>query len=155
MTCLECQQLLSPYEKGELAPDEAGRVAEHLSGCRICEGRTAVLRELDDWLRAAATPEPSASLLVSVRRRVHRDLGGGEIMDVDQVAAFLRLSQAQVLDSLDELPCFEVAGQIRFRRAALLKWIEERESLHRREHLRVHLEWGQDINFGDALTLEP
>ena len=155
MTCLECQQLLSPYQKGELDADEAGAVGSHVSDCHTCADRVAALRQLDDLLRAIPTPAPPMSALMAVRERVHSGPEGGEIMDADQVAAFLKLTREQILDSLDELPCFEVAGQIRFRRTALMRWIEEREADRRREALRAELTDERSFGARGVLTLDP
>ena len=155
MTCLECQQLLSPYQKGELDADDANRVAGHVANCPACAKRIAALEHLDDMLRGLPAPPTPTSVLMSVRERVHEDVAGGEIMDAGQVAAFLKLTQEQVLDSLDELPCFEIAGQIRFRRAALMQWIEEREAARRREALRAELTEERTMDVRGTLTLEP
>ena len=157
MTCLECHQMLSPYDKGELPHEDARRVADHLAQCRSCAQRLEGLRQLDDILRAMPMQEPSSAVLLAVRDRVHGELAGGEILDAGQVAAYLKLSRGQVLDHLDELPCFEVAGEIRFRRTALMEWIEERERARRREALRVRIAGESVIDVSgqpDPVTLE-
>jgi len=154
VTCLECQQLLSPYQKGELGREDAEGVASHIANCPACASRVAALGQLDSLLRGLPSPPPPSAVLMSVRERVHQDIAGGEIMDAGQVAAFLRLTQEQVLDSLDELPCFEVAGQIRFRRAALMQWIEDREAARRRDALRSELTDEQVLDVHGTLTLE-
>ena len=144
MTCLECRQLLSPYQKGELPPAAAAAVAAHAGDCPACSAKLAALRDLDGLLRGLPDREPSPASLLAIRERVHTELAGGEIMDVDQVAAFLKLGREQVAHSLDELPCFEVAGEIRFRRSVLLEWIEAREKAWRQERMRASMA-GDDV----------
>jgi len=48
-------------------------------------------------------------------------------MTLDEVAEFLRLSPGQLDEVASDLPGFELAGQVRVRRAKLLEWIERRE----------------------------
>ena len=133
MTCVECQQLLSQLQKGELGEPDAHEAASHVKVCPTCRERLDALRQLDDLLRAVPTPPPHLGTLLSVREQVHRAVLGDEILDADQVATYLKLSREEVMDNLDELPCFEVAGRVRFRRDALLQWIESRETEHRRD----------------------
>ena len=133
MKCPECQNMLSEYERRELGPSESARVAEHVRSCARCAKKLEALHCLDDLVRAVPTASPSAAALLEVRARVHGEAAGGEILDADQVAAYLGLSREDVLQSLDDLPCFEVAGQIRFRRSALSAWIEEQEQQHRHD----------------------
>jgi len=133
MTCGECQSVLSQYEKGELDPTEAAGVSQHVDSCLVCAKRLEALLNLDALLRGLPSPGPDASGLLSVTEHVHGNVTGGEILDVEQVASYLKLSPEEVLRFLDDLPCFVVAGQVRFRRSALMQWIHEREKEHRRD----------------------
>jgi len=45
------------------------------------------------------------------------------------------LGTKSVADQIDDLPAFEFAGQLRFRKEALDRWMEERERLRRGEIL--------------------
>lgn len=135
MTCVECQELLSQLQKRELGKQEAQEVATHVKVCQTCQERLDVLEQLDAFLRALPTPPPQLETLLSIRDEVHRAVLGDEILDADQVATYLKLSRDEVLSRLDELPCFEVAGRVRFRRDTLLRWIESREVEHRRSAL--------------------
>ena len=133
MTCVECQQLLSQLQKDELGEQDTQEAAAHVTACPICRERLDALQQLDALLRAVPTPPPHLATLLSVREQVHRAVLGDEILDADQVATYLKLSPEEVMNSLDELPCFEVAGRVRFRRDTLLRWIENRETEHRRD----------------------
>jgi hypothetical protein len=53
-------------------------------------------------------------------------------MTLDEVAEFLRISLDELEEVVTELPAFEVAGQLRVRRARLLEWVEARERAYRR-----------------------
>lgn len=49
------------------------------------------------------------------------------IMNLEQAAAYLNIAMNEMIHILDDLPSFEIAGTIRFRRAQLKQWIETRE----------------------------
>ena len=73
---------------------------------------------------------PSADELLTVRRALSDALGrscGPEIMTLAEVAAYLRLSPEEMGEIIEELPAFELAGQVRVRRAKLREWVEQRE----------------------------
>ncbi len=71
--------------------------------------------------------------LVSPSRETEEAIRGGaaaapaDVFDLEGLAAFLRVEVADVRRCLGEIPCFEVAGKLRFRRSSVERWIEERE----------------------------
>ncbi len=48
-------------------------------------------------------------------------------MDIDEAAAFLGITVSELVNRLDELPAFEIAGRIRFNRERLIRWMETKE----------------------------
>ena len=54
-------------------------------------------------------------------------------MTLDEVAAFLRLSDAQLDEVVEELPAFELGGQLRVRRQRLIEWLQQRERDYARQ----------------------
>ena len=48
-------------------------------------------------------------------------------MTLAEVAEFLRVSPDALAEVMEELPAFEVGGQVRVRRARLVEWVAERE----------------------------
>jgi hypothetical protein len=54
-----------------------------------------------------------------------------EIMTPDEVIRYLRISEEQLADHIEEIHCFELAGQLRFRKAAVDEWIRDRETTFR------------------------
>jgi hypothetical protein len=92
------------------------------------------LRRVDALLKALRPEPPAAETLLDVRRALTRETRREpvpEIMTLEDVAAFLQLSEEELGEIVEFLPAFELAGQIRVRRSQLIAWIEERERQYR------------------------
>lgn len=50
-----------------------------------------------------------------------------DLMTLEELARWLQVPVDDVYAHLDQLPAFEFAGRVRFRRSAIESWIEERE----------------------------
>jgi anti-sigma factor RsiW len=136
MNCAVSYEELAAWRVGDAEPDRAAELSRHAATCPDCSRRTAALDRVDAALRATATPEPSPAGLLDVRRQLSREVrGGAEMMTLDDVAAFLSLTPAEIADVVPELPAFELAGQVRVRRSRLLDWIEGRE----RDYMRYRI----------------
>lgn len=74
MTCHECQELLTDYQRGELPAAQDAALFEHVSTCDACRLELDGQAELTTTLRAAFAEELEmpASLMASVRQ-VTRD----------------------------------------------------------------------------------
>ncbi len=57
------------------------------------------------------------------------------VMTLDEVAAYLRVSPATIEELLPEIPCFELGGQLLFRRDSIDAWTRNRERKLRYEML--------------------
>ena len=51
----------------------------------------------------------------------------GPVLDIDELAEFLRVSKDIIEQYLDDIPCFELGGKILFRKKSIEEWIEGRE----------------------------
>ena len=73
------------------------------------------------------------STQLSLRREVHHLPGrpgpqpASEIMTPSELAAWLKIPLEALDECIEQIPCFELAGQIRFRRARVEQWLAERE----------------------------
>lgn len=121
----------------ELTEEEALRLAAHLEECADCrseaEGRAAVSAAL-----AFAPDEeaPGEEALEQVRARLNLSAPAAfapEVLTPEDVAAMFSVPVEDVFENLDELPAFEFAGRVRFRRSAILAWMEEQEARWRRQ----------------------
>jgi len=128
-------ETLVRYADGDLPAGEAAAVEAHLAACGVCSRRHAALAQVDAMLARMPKVEPSALALLRARhalRAVIEPEPESEIMTLSEVADYLRLSRDELEDLTPALPVFVLGGQIRVRRAALMRWIEDRELDHRR-----------------------
>lgn len=127
------------YLDGTLSLRDTAAVAQHLAECPACRRRLDGMRRAEtDLAEMAGQPLPADTQL-RVQERIGREFGlapSRDILTIEEAADFLRLDSGQMAEALDDLPWFELAGQIRFRRQTLLDWIRERERECTRERLR-------------------
>ena len=136
MDCDVTYDELAAFVCGDLDAGRDAEIREHLPCCGRCRKRLEALGRADAALAALPPFEPAASILLATRRalaEVTRGPGAPEIMTLEEVAEFLRLSPAQLGEVVEELPAFELGGQIRVRRARLIEWIRQRERDYTRQ----------------------
>lgn len=134
---------LLAYLDGQLNPEAEAETIRHLAACAACRQSLAALRRAESGLAGLAADGPAADALARVQSRIRQDLGmtrEREILTLAEAADLLRLTSDQLATVLDDLPWFELAGQIRFRRQALLDWVQERERACLRERLGRNLQ---------------
>ncbi|MBN2308104.1 MAG: zf-HC2 domain-containing protein [Candidatus Hydrogenedentes bacterium] len=137
MMCADVQQQLVHFADGELEPARAREIERHLAQCAKCRALLGALGRADGALRALAREEPPAEATQAVRGALcdvleHEQPPAArrEIMTLDEVAGYLRIPIEDIIESMGDLPTFELAGHVRVRRTRLLEWIEERERAH-------------------------
>ncbi len=130
MDCDVTREELSRFAAGDLDAGRAHAIEQHAASCRACQRRLAALGSLDEVLRSLPRVEPPASTVLNTRRALSAEVRGRrepELMTLDEVAEFLRIGLDALEEIVLELPCFELAGQLRVRRSRLLEWIDARE----------------------------
>ena len=130
MDCHLTYEQLSEFAAGELDATRRAATEEHLAACERCRSRLQALRELDAGLGQLRRTEPPARAVLNTRRLLSHEVRRErepELMTLDEVAAFLRISLDDLEEIVLDLPAFELAGQLRVRRSKLLEWIEARE----------------------------
>ena len=130
MSCELTYEQLAAYAAGDLDDAERDSMARHVDGCDDCRRRLAAIERADGALAALPRREPTASAILAVRRAVSNVTRGGgepEIMTLDEVADFLRISPKELGQIAEELPAFELAGRVRVRRSRLVEWVQKRE----------------------------
>ncbi len=130
MSCEVTYEELAAFLAGDVPPERAESIRRHVDGCESCSERLAHLREVDASLSRLERTRPSPGALLGLRRALAEELRPRrevEVMTLDEVAEFLRLSPSEMDEIVEELPLFEIAGRLRVRRARLVEWIEERE----------------------------
>jgi hypothetical protein len=125
-----CERL-RPFFDGELEPEAAGSFRRHLEACETCRTSLKALEDLREGLLASQNRALSEEAELRMRAFLHREIqlgkAFGEILDMEDVSRLLNIPVSEVAALLDQLPHFEIAGRLRFRKEAIMKWIDERE----------------------------
>ena len=135
MTCEVTYERLAAFAAGDLDAGGEAEMRQHVGGCARCRERLEALRNADAALAALPPVEPPAATVLTVRRllaEATREAATREIMTLDEVAEFLRVAPEQLGEVVEELPAFELAGQVRVRRERLIEWIGQRERAYAR-----------------------
>ena len=135
MTCENCDSQLWAFAAGELDGERHASVGQHVSHCPACQRRLDEVRRLTAAAQALADASPSLSLCLETKEALRLELeregriraAFGPLMDADELAKYLKVDVALVYRHLDEIPHFELEGQIRFRRQSIDEWIETKE----------------------------
>jgi len=126
---------LARFAAEELNPEQARTIEEHMESCAACRCRLDALEAVDAALSGLPRMEPSASAVLATRRALSQEVRGAaapEVMTLDEVAEFLRISLDELEEVVLELPAFELAGQLRVRRSKLVEWVAARERAYAR-----------------------
>jgi len=130
VNCDVTYEELAALAAQNLPPAREAEVLVHLGDCERCRRRLDRLRQADGLLGALRPPRAPAEAVLAARKALaevlHRPRAQ-EIMTLEEVSDFLRLAPGQLAEVVEELPAFELAGQVRVRRARLVEWIERRE----------------------------
>ena len=121
---------LAGFVSGDVEESRVRIIEAHVSECQACRRRLEVLSQVDSSLNQLHRSEPPASALLKARRILSAELRASEtpeIMTLDDIARFLRVDDDALGEIVEDLPAFEIAGEIRVRRAKLIKWVEQRE----------------------------
>lgn len=130
MSCTVTAEEIARLAAQDLDEARAQEVQAHAASCPECCERLAALRRLDVALGALPRLEPPASAILKARRALAAELrapAAPEILTLEESAAFLRISLDELEEIVLDLPAFELAGQLRIRRARLIEWVEARE----------------------------
>lgn len=152
----DCGERLSVYVAGELQGVEAAEL-ERLAAERPERGAMLeAMRRVAALTDGLADPDlPQAArlrVLAAARTQTDPPPAAPEVMTPDELAGFLRVSPEELDEVIEEIPGFDVAGRLRFRRERVETWMAERERLRENEILFGQLE--QDRALGMALRAE-
>jgi hypothetical protein len=133
MNCEACREFLPEYQENVLPSDTAEDVRNHLAACTDCrreQQRDAVLLAAARAL-PRATPSPEVILITSSKihssKPPQRRTDFGPVLDINDLADYLRVGPEVLETYVEEIPHFELGGRLLFRRVAVENWIAERE----------------------------
>ena len=139
MNCPWTDEELAARASGDLPAEAAQSLDDHLRRCDSCCRRLEAIRCVDAALSVLPRHLPSMTSMLQVRRSLAAQTRGRsepEILTLEELAEFLRVSLEELGEVVDTLPAFELGGQVRVRRAMLLEWLEHRERLYRNANIQ-------------------
>ena len=92
-----------------------------------------ILDKIEALAKGLPRYAPSTELVLKIKSSIHRQSKTerrtefGPVLDMDELAEFLRVSKDIIEQYLDDIPCFELGGKILFRKKSIEEWIEGRE----------------------------
>lgn len=137
LSCEVVREALWDRARHEPTGLEARELEAHLASCADCREEDSVAVRFHGALSVGpgelperlSPPSPAAG-----ERPIMGESGcEDEVLTPQEVAAYLKVPVEDVVARLDELPAFEFAGRVRFRRSALVDWLSEREGRWRQE----------------------
>lgn len=136
MTCGDARGLFSELAESELAEAEGAVVRRHLEQCAECAARFEAFRRMAGAIERLPDPAPSEGARLRIQSvllsQVEARRGAPEVMDVKELAAYLAITPEELEEEIENLPAFEFAGRLRFRKAAIDRWMGAREEERRR-----------------------
>lgn len=136
MTCDEFQRAMHAYLDRGLAEEAAREVQAHAQACVACGRELRELERLRGWLAQSAVERAPESARDRVRRALHEAVEleaervraqPPAIMTLWEVAEYLRVGEPEARRIAYGIPHFQIAGQLRFRREMVERWIETQE----------------------------
>lgn len=134
MNCKECRKLLSEYCDSNLDGTKARAIKAHLKKCPACRDQQKLLEAMEATARTLPRHEPGTECLLNTLAAIHKNAGFarrtefGPVLDFQELAEFLRVDLETVGKYLDEIPSFELAGKLLFRRKSVEDWIASKET---------------------------
>lgn len=138
--CQVSDEELAAFAAGDLPQAQQRTIAAHAAACDRCTRRLRDLRAVDSVLAEFIQQPLSETVAQRVLGRVLQSAppeAVPEILTLRETAAYLRISEDDLQDLLDELPIFELGGQLRIRTQRLRQWIEQRELSFQRNAFRT------------------
>lgn len=122
----------------ELSAEESDELSKHVETCAACRAEVDGVGAVRDALGPGEGEEaPGDAVLARVKARLAaaEPAPVADVLTPEELAQFFRVPVDEIYAHLDELPGFEFAGRVRFRRRAIEQWMEEQEQRWRREAL--------------------
>ena len=136
MKCNEMKARLIPFLYRDLTDEENTRVEDHLAKCARCkhewQSMHGVVQMCAQWKEEPVAKDYARNTLMKTKP---------EILTPEELALFFRVSVADVMDGLDDIPHIRIGKSVRFRRETIMKWLEETEHRIKKEEFGQQLSW--------------
>jgi len=141
MKCRKIQINISLLLYGELNKKEQKAVSDHIATCKKCQKAYAsyqkTMRLLNRW------PEQPTGNRIFSQIIEHTK---PEILTPEELAAYLRVSPADILANIETIPHIRIGEFIRFHRATIIQWLMKSRQLKETEQSDELTDWKFLIN---------
>lgn len=133
MKCEQYRAQLSEYLDDDLPVEQQDEIDNHLGQCERCREELRRYEKLNTLAAKLPAFRPGTAVTLRIKtafqaaRPPERRTVFGPVMDITELADFLRVSQEVVGQYLDEIPSFELGGKLLFRRKSVEEWIGRKE----------------------------
>ncbi len=135
MNCDICGEWMDEYLDGVLPDDVRTELESHVAACAGCRAELEACRRLGQNLKQLPIHIPPAQVCLRVSEAIHaetpraRRSDFGPVLDLDELADYLRVDKKTVGQYVGDIPCFELGGRLLFRKAKVEEWIAGRETV--------------------------
>ncbi len=133
MDCKGFLKIISEFENGEL-PDELRKEAgKHMDNCPECKDELKKFRQTISLYKDCMDAKLPSGTTLKIRSSIAKLLNEekepvfGPILNINDLSNYLRVEENVVETYHNEIPCFELGGQILFRKEKVDEWIRKRE----------------------------
>jgi hypothetical protein len=130
MDCEEFRSKMSEILEGDLEAGDMEAAENHEAGCSGCSAEMRRFRSMVQEVEDLPDPVPEDTVRFEIldgltpRSEVQAI---PEIMDVDDLRKYLGATEKELEEEIGNLPAFEFAGRLKFKKEHIDRWIEERE----------------------------
>ncbi len=153
MKCEDVQTELVIYLDKELSSMGQKAIEAHLTECAVCSGELQELRGIIGAARQWQGITPSANWRQKLQSRIDEERPKNltmeicrlrntievlreqmerqnvpEVMNLEELASYLRVESDTVWNMLDELPHFQIGYELRFKKSSIDEWIRFKEN---------------------------
>lgn len=136
MDCKEFRENLSAFHEGDLNEMNHAAALAHLSGCLNCKNVHARFNNLLQAVDNLEELPPSEGVRFEILHGLAPHAGPcvvPEIMDAEDLLKYLGITREELEQEIENLPAFEFAGRLKFRKAHIDAWIDARRDARDRD----------------------
>ena len=133
MTCDAYQELIPEYLEKSLPSELEQELTRHMDTCAACQKYLQAAKALSAAIqtlpRHQSSTETRLKIIAAIQQTAPARRSGefGPVLDMDDLAQYLRVDKTVLGTYLDDIPHFELGGKLLFRRKSVDQWIEARE----------------------------
>lgn len=131
MDCKQFRDNLSVYCAGDLDETNRSAAQSHLDRCLSCAKEYRRFNNLLHAMQDLDDPQPSESSRFEILQVLSPQViqpAIPEILGVEDLLEYLGVTSEELDQEINNLPAFEFAGRLRFKKSHIDAWIEERRA---------------------------